>query len=276
MTAIGEHAVMYNQITLPDSIRVDSAPPLIRQILAIGIVCGLWGLAGLSDIGESFSCDEAGRCALRRSSIVGSSVIKIGDSDRIVDVESTVHRRRSSSSSRRRHSHWEIVLQDPAQRLSIDKRLGHQVDGWLKGTIMFAGQKIPPRALPAHYAWRTSTATILAFGFILVFISVVLLRFIVRYELTATFQGVPTLQLTVRRFWFWKTSRTMTGQLGVRARLWYFNPVNFFFWRPGRSRRDAPLWGVWCETVPGSGHWLAAGLTEIEAETVADALSARR
>jgi hypothetical protein len=132
-----------------------------------------------------------------------------------------------------------------------------------------------PRSLPTDHGWQTSKATFFFFGLILIFISAVLLRFIVRFELVATFNGTPTFQITVRRLWFWTSSHTITGHLGVHARVWYTTPLGFLYWRSGWSRRHIPLWGVWCETGEGAGRWLAGGLTELEAETVVEALSAR-
>ena len=37
-----------------------------------------------------------------------------------------------------------------------------------------------------------------------------------------------------------------------------------------RRRWMTRWWGVWCETTPGAGYWVAAGLTEVEAETIVD------
>jgi hypothetical protein len=159
--------------------------------------------------------------------------------------------------------------------MTIDERLGPQVEAWLDGSITVAGVHQAPRVLPADYGWHTSKRTMFFIGLALIFISAVLLRFIVRFELTATFTATPTLKLTVRRLWFWTSTHTITGHLGVHARMWYTTPLGFLYWRSGWSRRHGPLWGVWCETAPGAGRWLAGGLTELEAETVVEAISGR-
>jgi hypothetical protein len=262
---IAAEVAMFHQISLPGTIRVDSSPSGARQFVALATVVVVWGVLGSMPTAGSFRCDDAGPCEIREESAFGRSVTSLGDASRIAGVDAHVHRHRSDGRTRRRTT-WELVLKDPERRIVVHGNLGPRIASWWEGGAQIAGQRQPPRVLPVHKTWHTPWLTQALVGLVAVFLTVLQLRVLVRYELVARVAGAATLELTVIRFFFWRTTRTITQPHRIVARCWSGGS-----WRAWRRRRA--LWGVWCETAVGAGYWVAGGLSELEAETVVEALT---
>jgi hypothetical protein len=248
-------------ISTPGSVTVTSAPSWRVQASAVAAVVGMVVLGCIAQTGERLVCDERGECTLREERLVGSKTKHLGSAERIVSVEG--HRRsvegHRRSGRRNRHPTWSLVLSAPEERVVVDKAIATMVDGWLDGRLYQEGQKKPAKALPFRASWRAGGLTIGLCLLLGVIVAIFLLRSVVRYELSVRGGQVKR---RVTRLFVWTRDTALAQPLQFRPRHFEILP-----WRRKRS------WGVWCETTPGAGHWVAVGLTEGEAEAVVDAVA---
>jgi hypothetical protein len=238
-----------------EHIRIRSAPSWPVQAGAFAVVVAMVVGGGLITTEQHFVCDARGDCTFRREWLFGSSMKHLGSAERIVtatvdpNVDPDDH-----------DPIWKIFLTAPDEIIVVDKALATSVDGWLDGRISKEGALQPAKALPFRASWRASRATI---GLLMLFgsgIAVALLRFVVRYDVV---RRDGALLLRVTRLFVWTSQTTILPSFRLEART--FEPLI--------SRQWPWPWGVWCETASGVGYWIAAGLTDDEADEVVAALS---
>jgi hypothetical protein len=238
-----------------EKVRVTSAPSWPVQAGAFAIVVAMVIVGGLITTEEHLACDERGDCTFQRKWLLGSSMTHLGSANRIVAAEvgpPAVFDEADPS--------WKLYLTAPDEILVIDAALGSSVDAWFEGRIYKDGSPQPAKALPFRASWRASRATI---GLLMLFgvgIVVAVLRFVVRYEVV---RRDGALLLRVTRLFVWTSQTTILPSFRLEART--FEPLI--------SRQWPWPWGVWCETASGVGYWIAAGLTDDEADEVVAALS---
>lgn len=244
-------------ISVSGNVHVTSSTSWRAQFGAIAVVAVMIVLGLRHPTGESLICDENGACSLREKHLFGSTTTQLGSADRIVGVER--HSNRSASSGRR-HTSWRLVLTAPDATIRIDKVIASSVDGWLDGRIYQAGSRQPAKTLPFRASWHAGGVMIGLYLLLAVFVAVVSLSLVVRYELAL--RG-GKLSRRVTRLFVWTRETVIPRPFALHARCRF----EFFTLRRRWSTR---WWGVWCETTPGAGYWVAAGLTEVEAETIVD------
>ena len=244
-------------ISVSGNVHVTSSTSWRAQFGAIAVVAVMIVLGLRHPTGESLICDENGACSLREKHLFGSTTTQLGSADRIVGVERHSNRYRSSG---RRHTSWRLVLTAPDATIRIDKVIASSVDGWLDGRIYQAGSRQPAKTLPFRASWHAGGVMIGLYLLLAVFVAVVSLSLVVRYELAL--RG-GKLSRRVTRLFVWTTETVIPRPFALHARC-RFELLTL------RRRWMTRWWGVWCETTPGAGYWVAAGLTEVEAETIVD------
>jgi hypothetical protein len=247
-------------VSVPGNVRVTSSPSFRAQAGAIFTVAVIVVFALFLPTSERLVCDDTGACSLHTRRLFGSKTTQLGSADRIVAVEQHTHRNRSSG---RRHTSPQLVLTAPDERISVDGDIASSVDAWLEGRIYQEGRPQPAKTLPFRASWHAGGVMIGACLLLAIFAAVVALRSVVRYELAL--RGT-TLSRRVTRVFVWTRETVIPLPFALHARH-RFEIMSFL--RPRRSE-STRSWGVWCETTPGAGHWVAAGLTEVEAETIVD------
>jgi hypothetical protein len=244
-------------ISVAGNVHVTSSPSWRTQFGAIATVAVVVVLGLLHPTGERLVCDENGACSLQEKRLFGSTTTQLGSADRIVGVERHSHRHRSSG---RRTTNSRLVLTAPDATIPIDKVIASSVDGWLDGRIYQGGSRQPAKTLPFRASWHAGGVMIGLCLLLAVFVSVFSLSAVVRYELALS---GGRLSRRVTRLFVWTRETVIPRPFALHARCRF----ELFTLRRRWSTR---WWGVWCETAPGAGYWVAAGLTEVEAETVVD------
>ena len=247
-------------ISVSGNASVTSSPSWRAQFKAIAIVAVMVVLGLKIPTGERLVCDENGACSRREERLFGSTTTHLGSADRIVAAERHSNRSRSSGRS---NTSWRLVLTAPDDTIPIHDVIASSVDAWLGGRIYQDGRPQPAKTLPFRASWRAGGVMIGLCLLLAVFVAVVSLRSVVRYELAL--RG-GRLSRRVTRLFVWTRETVIPQPFALHAR----RPFELFTPRRWRSTRR---WGVWCETTPGAGYWVAAGLTEVEAETIVVAMS---
>ncbi len=251
-------------ISIPGNVRVTSSPSFRVQLGAIVAVVAMILLGLFVPTGERLVCDERGDCRLRQETLFRSHTRHLGSADRIVGVDHhTYTTRRYEHGQRRRHTNWTLILREPEETISVERATAVSVDDWLGNRATHEGGPPSPKALPFVTSWHVAGVTIGLIVLVCVAFAVVMLRSLVRYEIAL--RGTEMTRRVTRVF-VWTKESVISAPFSLSVRHFELLPSR-------RWRHNQRVWGVWCETTPGAGYWIAAGLTELEAATVVETLS---
>ncbi len=251
---------MLDVTTTSSATTITSKVPVGRQFGAVGLCAVLVAVAFMQPVEQRFVCRDDDRCELTTRRLVGREVIHIGSASRVSSVK-VPRKTRTTSRSRRHRTLLELTA--PAESIAVERRIGTEIRTWLTQGTVVDGVRLPPRATPFHAEDSTSgvifvvlfvcAAGALAFG----------ARQFVQVELEK--RGMQ-VRVRTRRLWRTKESVFSLASARITARAWDLEQL------------PAGLWGVWAETRPGAGLWVAVAISEGEAEHVVELLqeSARR
>lgn len=250
-------------ISIPGNVRVTSSPSFRVQLGAIVAVVAMILLGLFLPTGERLVCDERGDCRLRQETLFRSHTRHLGSADRIVGVDHHTTTRWNTRHGQRRHTNWTLVLREPEETISVERATAVSVDAWLGGRITNDGGPPPAKTLPFRASWHVGGITIGLIVLVCVAFALVMLRSLVRYEIAL--RGTEMTRRVTRLF-VWTKESVISAPFSLSVRHFELLPSR-------RWRHNQRVWGVWCETTPGAGYWIAAGLTELEAQTVVETLS---
>lgn len=251
-------------ISIPGNVRVTSSPSWRVQLGALIAVVAMSALAVLVPTGERLVCDADGDCRLRQETLLRSRSLHVGSADRIVAVDHHTRTTRSyEHGKRRRHTNWTLVLREPDERIAVERATAVSVDAWLGNRAVSDGGPPSSKPLPFVTSWHVPGITLGLIVLACVGFALAVLRSVVRYEIAL--RGTE-LTRRVTRLFVWTKESVISAPFSLSVRRFELLTSRRWrdHWRP---------WGVWCETTPGAGYWIAAGLTELEAHTVVETLS---